>query len=141
MCHHAIVVTSWKIELLIEAHAEAVALGTRDPGSPFGRRLWEVSELTPESTNGYRSFFVAPDGSKEGWDTSDAGDGARQQFIDWLDAQRYEDGSTSLSWVVVAFGEDDHKPPAIIRDGGQYQRDHPWTEADDEAWAAREDAT
>jgi hypothetical protein len=59
MRHHAIIVTSWKRELLEQAHARAVELGM------------SVSEVTGEVTNSYRSFLVAPDGSKEGWDTSD----------------------------------------------------------------------
>jgi hypothetical protein len=123
MRHHAIVVTSWKDDLLEQAHAKAVELGM------------SVSAITDPVTNDYRSFLVAPDGSKEGWDTSDKGDVARAAFIEWLDAQRYEDRSTALNWVVVQFG-DDERETRIIRDSDQYNRDYPWTDADDAAWAA-----
>jgi hypothetical protein len=102
MRHHAIVVTSWKHELLQEAHATAVELGVRDP-EVIGQRLWEVSEITPESTNGYRSFFVAPDGSKEGWDTSDRGDVQRTALIQW-----FQDKAGYLDWVEVSYGGDDY---------------------------------
>lgn len=123
MRHHAIVVTTWNHELIDQAHAKAVELGM------------SVSNVTSEVTNGFRSFLVAPDGSKEGWDQSDQGDQQRDAFIEWLDEQRYEDRSTALDWVVVQFGDDNRKP-AIIRDSDQLNQDNPWTDEDDAAWAA-----
>ena len=123
MCHHAIVVTSWKGELLDQAHGKAVELGM------------SVSAVTNEVTNGYRSFLVAPDGSKEGWGTSDEGDAARAAFIEWLDEQRYEDRSTALQWVVVQYG-DDELDTHVVRDSDQFTRDRPWTTSDDAAWIA-----
>lgn len=109
MRHHAIVVTSWKHELLEEAHAKAVELGARDP-EVVGSRLWQVSEITPESTNGYRSFFVAPDGSKEGWDTSDQGDTNRTALIEWLG-----DKNGYVDWVDVSYGGDDYDQAIVER--------------------------
>ncbi len=38
--------------------------------------------------NGYLSFFVAPDGSKEGWSESQNGDEAREKLTLWLDAEK-----------------------------------------------------
>ena len=53
-------------------------------------------------TNGQSSFFIAPDGSKEGWATSDNGDNARKEFLDWLlKSDNYCD------YVEVIFGGDD----------------------------------
>lgn len=114
MCHHTIVVTSWKEELLTEAHAKAVELGCT------------ASPITPVGVNGYRSFaafFVAPDGSKEGWDRSDIGDVQRLGLLAWMDQQRYEDGSTALDWVEVQFGEDDYLAPVILDDGNARMRE------------------
>lgn len=123
MRHHAIVITTWNEELLEQAHARAAELGM------------SVSSITGEVVNGYRSFLVAPDGSKEGWEESDNGDARRAEYVKWLDAQRYEDRSTSLSWVVVQFG-DDNQETLIVRDSDQFTRDHPWTDEDDAAWSA-----
>lgn len=95
--NHAIVVTSWKKEALISAHAKALALF---------KGIAPVTEITDEIINGVRSFLVAPDGSKEGWPQSDAGDTARALFIGWLKEQAYEDGSTCLAFVEVQFGDD-----------------------------------
>ena len=59
ICHHAIVVTSSFEATLSDAWIKA-------------RQLFaNVSPIVSSPLNGYRSFFVAPDGSKEGWDESD----------------------------------------------------------------------
>lgn len=98
--HHTIVVTSWSEDGIDRAHREALAV--------FSDTLAAVSDISPGTTNGYRSFFVAPDGSKEGWPPSDAADLARERYIGWLTGQAYEDGSHALDWIVVNFGGDDH---------------------------------
>jgi hypothetical protein len=94
--HNAIIVTSWDSDRLQKARD--VALGMV-PGL--------VSEIIPCRVNGGGSFFVAPDGSKEGWEDSDEGDRQRGDFIAWLNVQRYEDNSTWLSWAEIAYSADD----------------------------------
>jgi hypothetical protein len=55
--------------------------------------------------NGDVTWFFAPDGSKEGWDTSDLGDSLREQFIG-LFQFAYDDGSSPFDVVAVTFGSD-----------------------------------
>lgn len=95
--HHAIVVTSWGDEHIEPAHAFAIAC--------FRDTHAAVSEITSAGMNDYRSFFVAPDGSKEGWPDSDRADAAREQFVAWL----REPGPPWLDWVEVNFGGDDEE--------------------------------
>ena len=57
--------------------------------------------------NGYVSFAFLPDGSKEGWGTSDQGDEYRQRFADLFSA-RYEDGSSPFDVVNVRYGGDEY---------------------------------
>jgi hypothetical protein len=95
MRHHAIVVTSYDEKLIELAHAAA------DELFPY------VSPISPPSVNRYRSFFVPPDGSKEGWEASDHGDEARAFFISALNSLRWDDGSTSIDWVEVQYGDDE----------------------------------
>lgn len=109
MRHNAIVVTSYQHELLEQAHAVAVGLGM------------SVSVITSEVTNGYRSFLVAPDGSKEGWYQSDIGDEQRAKLAAWLTGQAYEDGSTPIEWVEVQFA-DDYLESAVVRDSDDVRR-------------------
>lgn len=93
MQHHAIVVASCFPEDLVGAHDKASSIFP-----------W-VSPISPEVVNGYRSFFIPPDGSKEWWKASGEGDIRRLHFIDWLTNRVYDDGSGPLDWVEISFGE------------------------------------
>lgn len=101
--HHAIVVTSSDERKLNEAWDKA------DRIFPY------VSPVSPVAMNDFRSFFIPPDGSGEGWPDSDAGDSRRDEFVAWLEAQRYDDCSSSLKWVEVSYGEDDGYEDYVTR--------------------------
>ena len=94
MRHHAIIVTA-DTDRIRPAFNRAVSL--------FGGL---VSALVPAAVNDYRTFIVAPDGSKEGWDVSDDHDRKRHAFIDWINGQRWADGSTPYKWAEVQYGDD-----------------------------------
>ena len=76
-----------------------------------------VSGIVAGVANSERSFLVAWDGSKEGWEPSDRGDEARAQFVAWLREQAYEDNSSPLDWVEVQYGGDDREVIALAHDG------------------------
>lgn len=97
--NHSIVVSSnsdpeySEKDYLKEAQEEAKRI--------FGKEY--ISEILGPFTNGIRSFFVAPDGSKEGWDTGDVFDKYRDIFTNALRASK-----GYLDWVEVQFGDDEH---------------------------------
>jgi hypothetical protein len=93
--HHAIAVTSWNDELIKKAHEKATQI--------FKGR---TSTIIESDVNGYQSFFIAPDGSKEGWGESDIGDVQRKTFKDWINEQAYKDGSNTLSFCEFSYGDD-----------------------------------
>ncbi len=101
--HHSIVVTSSIEKVLKGAQHKAKTI--------FGN---QVSEIIESPLNSYKSFLVAPDGSKEGWNDSVIGDEQREKFIKYLNAQAYEDGSSSLKYVEVSFGEDNEMAAEVI---------------------------
>lgn len=80
--------------LIISTHGDAEAIRERILG--IAREHWElgsdfealVSPVIGPVVNGYTFIFVAPDGSKEWWGTSDAGDRFRQAVIDSLDSHQ-----------------------------------------------------
>lgn len=100
--HHAIVVTSWDDARMKIAHEKAKEI--------FGET---VSPIVHSTINGYTSFFVAPDGSKEGWDESDNGDAHRKSFIDWINKGAYDDGSNSLSYSELYYGDDEGRSEIV----------------------------
>ncbi len=113
--HHTIVVTGCTDLKTKEAHQKAKEIFEenfkREPFTiPYGSQL--VSEIIHGLTNGYSSFFVAPDGSKEGWETSNNGNNARNEFIDWLQM-----ADSHCDYVEVIFGGDD-KTERIIHSKG-----------------------
>lgn len=95
MRHHAIVVTGYKRETVKTARTVAVEAGLNP------------TPLINSPVNGYVSFFIPPDGSKEGWTDSEMGDARRAALIEYLDTQRFEDGGSFLDWVEVQYGDDE----------------------------------
>jgi len=115
--NHAIVVSSWD-DIIVKAHAEALRIYANEGNYPWSRT---VSPIIPGIINDWHTFIVVPDGSKEGWDVSDEGDRRRDEFIEWLDAQRYDDDSTSIDWVEVQYG-DDNDETLTLRDSDARRR-------------------
>lgn len=106
LCHHAIIVTGSLDAgpFLLQAHAKAMRLFTS-----------HVSPLVHSTVNGIASFFVAPDGSKEGWNMSDEGDRQRAEFVRYLrDEQVDEDGYPRFPWAEVQYGDQGGGQPVIL---------------------------
>lgn len=76
-----------------------------------------ISSLVGGQMNGVMSFFIAPDGSKEGWGTSTEGDQARQQFISWVRAH-----TEWVDWVLVEFGQDSYDI-RVVEHNNSYMED------------------
>lgn len=95
-CHDAILFIAWSGEDAAKAHAAVV-----DAIKSVGGNVETLTAPTPEVVNGYSSFAMLPDGSKEGWEDSDIGDRARSAAIKAAHgAVRY------LKVVAVAMPED-----------------------------------
>lgn len=99
--HHAIIVTSCLVNLE----------SARKQAQEYGLA---VSNIVKSPINGYKSFFVAPDGSNEGWAESETGNIARDRFIYWLRKQAYEDDSSPYEWVELQY-KDDNRENKITR--------------------------
>lgn len=108
--HHTIIVISGgdytgtalekRYPHLQQAHAKAVEL----MGS-------QVSNIIEPQVNGEASFFIGPDGSKEGWQSSEDGNQRRKEFLDWMKSSCM---AVHLDWIEVTFGGDGG--PAKITD-------------------------
>lgn len=99
--NETIVVSGWSAERVLRAHGAACVFFDNHG---MGRL---VSGLVQHITNGGAAFFVAPDGSKEGWETSDRGKAARDELIEWLKHKDQED--LYLDWALIVLGGDDHE--------------------------------
>lgn len=101
ICHNAIVVTGWN-EHVDRAWSHAHALLSEANEGIDGLPMSILSPVSETAVNGQKSFAIWPDGSKEGWGTSDAGDHLRDEFIAYLE------GTTDLwvAWCEVRFGDE-----------------------------------
>ena len=92
--HHAIIVTSYNDTTIRNASDTAEKIGLT------------VTPVMGSIVNGYRSFMVCPDGSKERWAESDSGDSKREEFKFYLKKERSEK-FLSLEWAEIFYGNDD----------------------------------
>ena len=94
--HDAIIAASWKKEHIEAARAKAEEIGLTCSG------------IVKSPTNGYKSFMIAPDGSKEGWEASDKGIAMRAEWVAWMRGHdREEEPCMWVDWAHVNFGGDD----------------------------------
>ena len=100
IAHHAIIVTGWDAARVQVASVEAVRI--------FGEDM--VSEILDSPINSYHTFFVAPDGSKEGWPESASADDKRSIFTQWI----REHHELYLDVVEIRYGGDDPQLSAIL---------------------------
>lgn len=100
--HHSIIVTGRpervelvrrKVVAVLDAASEPLVLSHADS---------LVSEVVASITNDKASFFVAADGSQEGFSTSDRMDRARAEIVAWLDSL----DAPPVDWVEVQYGDD-----------------------------------
>jgi len=68
--HHAIAFTSYDETKIKKLHAFAISLAES-----------QVTPIMKSNINSYYTFFLSPDGSKEGWADSDNGDAVRDKII------------------------------------------------------------
>ena len=111
--HHAIVVSSWRKTEMYAAHEKANDIFGKV--SSFGYPSAEVlvSDMMTGIANEQYTFFIAPDGSKEGWEPSNDCDDAREEFLNWL-----RDSQLFVDYVQISFGgdfESDNEGPQIDR--------------------------
>lgn len=89
----SIIVSSWGVKNLEGAHLMARKLGL------------PCSGIVIHAINGGGTFIIAPDGSKLGWNTHEAHEALRREFLNWAATQRHEDDSSDLYIVYIEHGE------------------------------------
>ena len=88
--HNAIVVTHW------DSNTSAFKSAHEQAKEVLGEM---VSPIVGSPINGYASFLIAPDGSKEGWLDSDLFDERRAEYIE----QNLR--GSGLDWMLLEYGE------------------------------------
>lgn len=100
--HNAIVVTSGSSDSILIAWRKALDL--------FEGKITTIVEGV---ANGYFSFLIVPDGSKEGWKPSDNWDEKRDNYFDWAN-----ETGMGFDCIEIRFGGDDYYSE-IVRIAGE----------------------
>ncbi len=95
MVHHTIVLTSWDDKLLRKTWRKAREI--------FANTNCYITNLTPIVVNNNHSYFIAPDGSKRGWEASQRGFEARKEFIAYLKELK----PYPPDWALIQYGDEE----------------------------------
>jgi len=72
-----------------------------------------ISPIVSSLINNYFTFFISPDGSKEGYDLSEDADRIRAMVINLLKFYQTENNNLEIKYVELFYG-DDSLPAEII---------------------------
>lgn len=91
--HNAIIVTSWDEERINKIHKKCekfIKKGMKDYITYFPETLCIITHVIKSIANGYYSFIIGPDGSKEGWETSNSMDEVRNKIVKYLNKKKVD---------------------------------------------------
>lgn len=101
--HHAVIVTCNDRKILESIRNKVLELYKLYMEASNGKNL--VSEIQDSIVNHYASFFIIPDGSKEGYDASDDGDIIREKLIEYINPLCKSE-AYHLSFAEISYGAD-----------------------------------
>lgn len=96
--------------LVVTCHSEATLEVARAKAVEcFGARSDLVAPIMGPFINRRATFFVAPDGSKEGWADSDEVDLIMEQYLEWLTSYRKDEpwSYNPFKWALYQFTADE----------------------------------
>jgi hypothetical protein len=98
--HHVIIVTGFDLpEFKFEViHNKAKEIFNKE--IPYYSDINLVTEIMESNVNEWKTFFIAPDGSKEFWEHSITYDQRRSEFINYM---KSTDGICEC--ILVSYGE------------------------------------
>lgn len=94
--NECIVATTWNYE---------AASKIKDWVQTLSESERELFAFIPSLVNDKITVFMAPDGSKKGWEAANRGEDIRNQFIEQMKTFDNIDGSNPFKWVEVGYGE------------------------------------
>ncbi len=109
--HHVIIVTVNDFKLAEKIKNDISILYKKNMEVKNAHEL--ISPITPSLINNFYSFFIAPDGSKEGYDLSEDGDNIREKIVTHLKSYKGDGFSVPVNFVEIFYGDDKLKPEIL----------------------------
>ncbi len=108
--HHAILITTRHRKLIDELRIKAKDFFLKGMQAKTGHTL--IGEITLSIIGDFYTMVIFPDGSKEGYETSEEADNIRGKIIAAIKELNQKVGNQELSFVEVSYGSDT-EPAAI----------------------------
>ncbi len=109
MKHHGMAITSDNKELLLKVRNEAIHI--------FGNDNL-LTDIVSSPLGGYSSFFVAPDGSYEGYEESDLGNRHRALLLTYINTLSTDEGDgnwySDVRYCLFSYGSDSDKDDSAV---------------------------
>ncbi len=112
--HHSIIVTVNDKATIEDLRKKINEVYTKNMEAKNGFQL--LSPTIPSLINNFFSFFIAPDGSKEGYDASDDADRVRKLVLEMLRNYKPKEDTVIVQFVELFYG-DENEPSSILVSG------------------------
>lgn len=109
--HHTIAITASDKVQLEALRGKVINIYKEKMEAKKGFQL--VSPIIESLINNFCTFYIAPDGSKEGYDASDDGDIIRKSITTLIESYKQADGENPFRYVEIAYGADDNSSQII----------------------------
>jgi len=109
--HHTIVITSNDKVQLDSLRNKVINIYKEKMEAKKGAQI--ISPIIESLINSFSTFYVVPDGSKEGYDASDDGDIVRESIVDLINSFDQAGKENIFRFVEIAYGEDGIVPQII----------------------------
>ncbi len=110
--HHTIAITSNDKSQLDALRNKLISIYKDKMEAKKGSQI--ISPIIESLINSFCTFYIVPDGSKEGYDASEDGDTVRKSICELIETYKQPDGENIFRYIEVSYGADD-ATAAIIR--------------------------
>src|SRR4051812_41598205 len=108
--HHAILITTRDKKLMDEVRTKAKDFFQKGMQAKTGIQL--IGEIMESIIGNFYTMVIFPDGSKEGYETSDEANNIRSKIIAAIEELNQKKGSQEISYAEVSYGSET-EPAAI----------------------------
>lgn len=97
--------TTHHITMIVTSFDEKKLARTRNKALKLLKKQ-NITKIIGEGINGYKSFVIVPNGSQRDWPQDQEHREGITKLQEWIDElMPFEDGSTSVKYVITEFGE------------------------------------
>lgn len=109
--HHTIAITSNDKVQLEALRNRVLSIYKEKMEAKKGNQI--VSPIFESLINSFCTFYIIPDGSKEGYDASEDGDTVRKSIVELINSYNQAGRENIFRFIEISYGEDASAPQII----------------------------